>query len=504
AYPAGGADGDRTMLDGILAAGLTPTVETDYERWKPLHWILAVPDVMEKGGFDAIVGNPPFLGGKKVSGATGTNIREWLVNVLAEGVKGNADLVANFLLRTISLLTDKGSLGIIATNTVAQGDTREVGLDRMVARGFSLTRAIQSRSWPAASANLQYAAVWGTRGQIAPGMLRVVDDVAVQRISTLLESAGRVEGNPVRLAENAGVAFQGCVVVGMGFVLDPDEPAGWIDADPKNAEVLFPYLNGEDLNSRSDASSSRWIIDFNNRPEIDAKSYVLPYQRVRERVWPERQKVNRKVHRERWWQYGDKRPALRRAITGFDEVVAITLVSNTVMPTRVPTGQVFSHKLAVFATDSFADQAVLSSNQHQVWAIKYGSTLGAGVNYSPSDVFITFPRPGRTERLAEVGKTLDTERREIMLCRDLGLTKLYNLVNDPEINDSIDPDVARLRQIHVELDEAVARADAAPHDVRLARANRRAVARSSSVPRWGESRTVQLGRTPAYDLCWPS
>ena len=72
------------MLDAILKAGLTPTVTTDYDRWKPLHWIIAVPDVMERGGFDAIIGNPPFLGGKKLTGAMGTNIRDWLVNILAE------------------------------------------------------------------------------------------------------------------------------------------------------------------------------------------------------------------------------------------------------------------------------------------------------------------------------------------------------------------------------------------------------------------------------------
>ena len=125
-------DGDRIWLDKIIDDGLTPTVPTDYERWKPLHWVLDVPDVMERGGFDAVIGNPPFLGGKKISGAMGTNVRDWFVNVLAGGVKGNADLVAYFFLRGWSLLSEQGNLGLIATNTVAQGDTREVGLDRMV------------------------------------------------------------------------------------------------------------------------------------------------------------------------------------------------------------------------------------------------------------------------------------------------------------------------------------------------------------------------------------
>ena len=143
---------------------------------------------------------------------------------------------------------------------------------------------------------------------------------------------------------------------------------------------------------------------------------------------------------------------MRKAIANLDKVLVIAIVSKSVMPVRVPTGQVFSHALAVFANDSFADQAVLSSSLHQMWAIKYGSTLETRVRYTPSDVFETFPRPEPSDRLEVVGRTLDTERRGIMLRRDLGLTKLYNLVNDP---DYADDDIDRMRQIHVELDHAV-------------------------------------------------
>ena len=90
-----------------------------------------------------------------------------------------------------------------------------------------------------------------------------------------------------------------------------------------------------------------------------------------------------------------------------------------------------------------------------MWAIKYSSTLENRINYSASGASISFPRPEPTVRLAEIGRKLDTERREIMLRRNLGLTKLYNLVNDPETSAGVDPDVDRLRQIHVELDHAV-------------------------------------------------
>lgn len=146
---------------------------------------------------------------------------------------------------------------------------------------------------------------------------------------------------------------------------------------------------------------------------------------------------------------------MRTAIVGLEEVLVIARVSKTVMPLRIQTGLISSEQIVVLATGSHADQAVLSSSLHQTWAIKYGSGMRNDPRYTPSDVFETFPRPKPTDRLTEIGKTLDTERREIMLRGDgIGLTKLYNLVNDPEITDHADQDVARMRQIHVELDEA--------------------------------------------------
>ena len=349
----------------------------------------------------------------------------------------------------------KGGLGLIATNTVAQGDSREVGLDAMVDGGFTITRAIQSRSWPAASANLEYAAVWGTLGEVAADAPRVADEVDVRRISTLLEPAGRVEGNPVRLAENAGISFQGCIVLGKGFVLDPGEAQEWIAADPRNAEVLFPYLNGEDLNSRPDASASRWVIDFNDRSEVDAATYELPFERVLQDVRPERLRNKRKARRDAWWQFAERAAGMRNAIAPLPEVLVIALVSKTVMPVRVRSDQVFSHALGVFATGSHSDQAILSSSLHQLWAITYGSGMRNDPRYTPSDVFETFPRPDATDRLDQIGRALDEQRREVMIRRGLGLTRLYNLVNDDEVSSAIDKDAARLRELHVELDSSV-------------------------------------------------
>ena len=457
AFPADGA-GDDSMLGAVLERGLTPTVDTDYEHWHCLHWPLAVPEVMERGGFDAIVGNPPFLGGQKLTGAMGDNVRDWFVNILAEGRRGSADLVAYFFLRAFSLLNGRGTVGLIATNTVAQGDTREVGLDRMVDSGFTITRAIQSRSWPSQSAALEFAAVWGTRDAVSPRTAMVCDDAPAARISSLLEPAGRAEGKPERLVENTGAAFIGCYVLGKGFILEPEEAREWIAEDPRNAEVLYPYLNGEDLNSRPDCSASRWVIDFGLREFRGVEAYRLPFSRVVERVKPQRESVKVDYRRKYWWRFAAWAPSMRKAIADLDEALLVARVSKTVMPMRVPTGPVMSDATVVFATDSYSEQAVLSSSVHQYWAITYGSGMRNDPRYTPSDVFETFPRPEPTPELEAIGRTLDAERREIMLRRDLGLTKLYNLVNDPDLETGTDPDVDRMRAIHVELDAAVAAA----------------------------------------------
>jgi N-6 DNA Methylase len=459
AYPLDGI-ADPRALDTIIATGLTPKVATDYARWKPLHWAVELPEVMDRGGFDAIIGNPPFLSGKKITGAMGTNVRDWLVNALAGGTRGHADFVAYFFLRGFGLLNPHGMLGLIATSTVAQGDSREVSLDRMAASDFTICRAIQSARWPATSASVEYAAVWGTRRHVAEKVLRWANGKPVSQISTLLEEAGRVSGQPRRLKENRGIAYIGCYVLGMGFVITYQQAQEWIAADPGNAEVLFPYLNGEDINSRPDLVAQRWVVDFNDMSEDVAQHYEQPYRHIEAFVRPERQRLKpsgefvlRRPLPEKWWQFGDKRPALRAAIGRLDEILAISRHSKVVMPLRVLPSQVISDACVVFATSSYATQGVLSSTVHQLWAITHGSTLGTEIRYTPSDVFETFPIPPESAAMEAIGRELDETRRGIMLRKDLGMTKLYNLINDLDVTN--DPDVETMRDIHARLDQTV-------------------------------------------------
>jgi hypothetical protein len=424
---------------------------------QPLHWPLVFPEVFDVAsphgpGFDAVIGNPPFLGGQKLTGSLGTAYREYLVKSIGRGVRGSADLIAYFVLRAHDLLNAGGQAGLIATNTLAQGDTREVGLDQVVAESTEIRQAVKSRPWPSRGAVLEYAAIWTSREPVSPSAERLVDGTAVSRIAPSLDPASRVSGNPERLVANAGLSFQGSIVLGLGFTMEPDRARELMAEDPRNADVLFPYLNGQDLNSRPDSSASRWVINFHDWPEEKATAYPDPYATVLREVKPERDANNRKVYRDYWWQYAEKRPAMVKAIAGLDRVIVITLVSKVVMPVMVPTGQVYSHALGVFATDDTGTLALLSSAPHYWWAISRASTMKGDLRYTPSDVFETLPLPVVTTEMRELGARLDTFRRDLMLARHAGLTATYNLVHDQKCTDV---DITGLRAIHRLLDEAV-------------------------------------------------
>jgi len=462
---------DAETREGLLAE-LAETaayqLDTDrpegaFER-RPTHWPLVFPEVFEgeNGGFDAVIGNPPFLGGQKLTGAFGTAYREFLVRCVANGARGSADLLAYFLLIAHRILKSHGQTGLIATKTMAQGDTREVGLDQLTADGTAIRAAIKSAHWPTRTVNLEYAVVWSSRRQPCPGVMRILDGRSVPLITSSLDDAETDIGQPFRLAANQGITYQGSIVLGMGFTLSPEEAQRLIEHDPRNKDVLFPYINGQDLNSHPDSSASRWIINFHDWTLERAETYPDCIDIVRRLVKPERQRrrpdgsyVLRKPLPERWWVYAEKRPALYRAIAQLSRVLVIAQTSRVLMAIFLPLGMVYDQKLVVFAWDRDWHLALTSSDVHRAWALWRGSTLRADAVYTPSDVFETFPLPEATRRLQAAGQDLEGYRKPMMLERQLGLTALYNLVHNPAVADY---DIARLREIHVEIDQAVVEA----------------------------------------------
>ena len=215
--------------------------------------------------------------------------------------------------------------------------------------------------------------------------------------------------------------------------------------------MLFPYLNGEDLNSRPDQSPSRWVINFHDWPLERAETYPEVMAIVREKVKPERDKNNRAVYRQRWWQYAEKRPELVATIAGMERVLVRARIANTHSMTWVPERWVYNEKLVVFVGCALA---TMQSAMHEVWARNYSSSLRTDMQYTPSDCFETFPFPDTTG-LDPIGERYYAHRQSIMLARLEGLTKTYNRFHNP---DEHAEDIATLRRLHVAMDHAVAAA----------------------------------------------
>lgn len=447
------------------------------------HWALAFPEIADNGGFHAFIGNPPFVGGQKITGALGTDYRDYLVAHLAQGRRGSADLCAYFFLRAGSLLRPGGTAGLLATNTIAQGDTREVGLDALLAAGVEILRAVPSVPWPGVAA-LEVAHVWLRKGGWQGGF--VLNGQPAVGITAQLTEKGRVSGKPYKLQANADKSFQGSIVLGMGFVLTQEEAAALIARNPKNRDCLFPYLNGEDLNSRPDQSPSRWVINFFdwplNRSVVDGwasaneqqrkewlRSGIVPadypdpvaadYQDlltiVEDKVKPERQNNNRDAYRIRWWQYAERRPALYNIIAGMDRYLVHPLTSKHHNLVFYGRGQVASHMTVVLAIDTWSEYAVLQNEVHWKWALEYGNKLETRPQYTPSDCFETFPFPDSLVGLDAIGERYYRYRQVIMQSRKEGLVKIYNRFHDSQETAA---DIAELRRVHVEMDLAVAAA----------------------------------------------
>ena len=419
----------------------------------PLHWPIAFPEVFADGGqFNAMLGNPPFIGGQRLSGAAGGDYREYLVHWIACGTKGSADLVAYFFLHAANIAQ---SLGYLATNTIAQGATSKVGLAQLLDSGWAIHRAVSSVPWPG-DASLEIAklsltsASWKTPSEL--------DSRCVSGIDEMLYPSSRSGWRKKKLVANAGRSFQGSIIGGNGFAMAPDAAMTLIDRDPRNSEVLFAYLGGEDVNQSSTHAASRWVINFFDWSEERVRTFPDCYGIVRERVRPGRIELLNKGYSTAlkrgtyWWQYASDSKNLYRAIEGQKRAVVVAAISKTLMPTFVPTSQVFSHKTIVFAYDDWFHLGVLSSGFHNRWVIRYTSTLRTDTNYSPSDVFETFPQPGFADPVAEVAEALDVHRREFMVAEQTGLTSLYNRVHDPAERGL---DTRQLRDLHISLDLAV-------------------------------------------------
>ncbi len=435
------------------------------QGWRPFHWEIEFPEVFgrDNPGFDAVIGNPPFRGGSRISGSLGNGYLAWLLETHSAS-HGNADLVSHFFRRSYSILRDRGTLGLIATNTIAQGDTRTTGLKAILGEGGSITHAVRRQSWPGEAAVI-VSIVHIVKGFVKGGFL---NGRAVHRISAYL-LPGDLDESPSILTANVGKSFKGSYVFGLGFTFDDRAADGGlalpvsemerlIERSPESSARIFPYLGGSDVNSHPKHSHSRFVIDFGDCDEIQARSnYPELMQIVESRVRPQREMDKRESYRRYWWRFAERQPAMLKAISPLSRVLAIARVTHFVAFTFLPKNIVYNEKIIVFAEDKYAPFAVLQSRVHEIWTRTFTSTLKDDLNYSPSDCFRTFPFPsgyGDDPSLETEGQIYYNHRAAVMVAADEGMTKTYNHFH--KVDEQSQP-IQRLRELHDQMDRAVLR-----------------------------------------------
>ena len=425
----------------------------------PFNWEIEFPEVFEREnpGFDAVVGNPPFMGGKKISSALGDGYRDWLAVVHPETIS-NADLVAHFFRKTFTILRKSSCFGLIATNTIAQGDTRSTGLRWICQHGGTIHNAQKRLKWPGLAA-VVVSVVNVFKGNYKG--VKLLNGREVPLISAFLFHAGGNE-KPAVLLANANKSFQGSIVLGMGFTFDDSNPDATtiaemhhlIKENPKNAERIFSYIGGEEVNSSPTHAHHRYVINFSEMSEDEAKEYPDLYAIVRNKVYPERKNKPGSYSRQ-WWLFGRRNKAGNEAIAKLERVLVTCIIGKHLSLAFLPNGMVYSHKLNVFALNSYSAFAILQSRIHEVFARFFSSSMKDDLNYSPSDCFETFPFPKNWETnptLEAVGRTYYEYRAELMVRNNQGLTDTYNRFHDP---DERGPDILKLRELHAEMDRGV-------------------------------------------------
>jgi len=428
---------------------------TKAHKERAFHWFLEFPEVFEKEGFDAFVGNPPFLGGMRIRGDLGGNYLDYIRRKFTNS--GNRMDLCAYFFRQGSFLCKRGSiLGLIGTNTIAQGDTLEGGLAVIGKYNWTIYHAHSSMIWPGTAAvfiSLVHLINADYHGK------KYLDNKVVNEISVNLSSYEQYR-KPEILKSNTKLCYQGFNPVGMGFTVNIDYAKKLINQDIKYRDVLFPFLNGKELNQSPNQEPSRWIIYFHDWSIEKAMEYPKCFDHVKENVYPQRAAIKQttsasKNYLDKWWLFGVQSPILFRILNEQDQVIAIALTSKTAAFVMVSAKVIFSHALGVFPTDSFGFFAVLQSSFHVQWAWLNGSSLKGDLRYTVKDIVETFPFPQTTDELELLGKTYHSIRKDIMQAKNVGLTELFNLFNDPEEKFC---DISHLRELFIHMDNAVAAA----------------------------------------------
>jgi hypothetical protein len=409
---------------------------------------------------NAIIGNPPYHGSQNLRRILDEDYVDWLKEQFGAGLK---DLCVYWFRRAAEQMRPGDRAGLVGTNSISQNRARGASLNYVVEKGGVITDAVSRQKWPGEAVVNVSIVNWVQQPDEPPERF-VLDAEPVEGINTRLHESKLAIEEYEPLPANKGRSFQGPIPAG-SFYLEPDEARAILDRDDANyADVVRPYLIGDDITEEPEQQPRRFIVDFGFMALEEAMQYPAALELVRQRVKPERDVNRDKGFREHWWRFGRPRGEMRKAIEPLPRFIAGNAQGKRFLFCWVDRAVCPSNLTNIFAFDDDYSMGILTSSTHGVWAHSESSTLRVDLRYTPTSCFEAFPWPqpddGVRSEIGEITKSLVDRRQAICVENEIGLTDFYNRVDEGAWSEVSD--------LHRRLDETVARAygwdRAAAHD----------------------------------------
>ena len=434
---------------------------------KPFNWPLEFPEVFSRAnsGFDAIVGNPPFLGNRLWKMMLHKHM-QWQAQMIIGGAPGKVDLCVLFHRRVAELLRYHGAYGLLATTNIAEGSAISVGLGEIIKQG-DLIFALKCFKWPG-QASVTVAVVCYFKGSYAGK--KVADGHECTRIGPRLEQEATNTWEPKRIVESF-ISFEGIHNgKGLAFVVTPKD-AWFHRLKNENHSLLRPYVSGEDITTHCLLKTERWALDIGDRglQHIETR-YPVAYCFLSQVVKPTRTEQELKSYKglyERWWQFWNHRADLLRETRKQDRCVVFSKITKHPICILADPNWIYTNKVVLITLSRADVHSVCLSSFFTEWMIaRQGAKFGVGASLclSIKEAFDTFPLPRNevSRKGMAAASNLDETIKSWCLGNGTGVTRFADSLGDESVWDI---EIVQARGLLCDIDEEVARAygwDASP------------------------------------------
>lgn len=398
---------------------------------------------------DAIVGNPPFLGGSRIRLEIGDKYADNVFKKFSD-VKDKVDFCTYWFRLAHDYISEEGRVGLVGTNSISQGLGRSASLNYITENGGYIHDAVSTQTW-SGEAKVHVSIVNWSRKK---SDICYLDTHKVLQINSSLKST--VDVAPAyRLEANSNFCFEGVKPTGKGFLIDDKQVRSWISANSTNQEVLKLYADAANLARVPNGVPDRWVIDFNDMSFEDASDYKLPFGHIKDTVKIERASNRDARIKDYWWLFARPRPAMREAIVKLSNYFAVPAHSKWFVFLPCSLDWLPSNSTKVVTSDDFYILGILTSNVHRTWVKAQSSTLKGDTRYTHNTCFETFPfpqtpAPKLITAIRAIAQELHDYRSTQMERKQWGITKLYNeYFHEP---------TSQLFKLHAQLDKLVLQA----------------------------------------------